>query len=161
MTPFEFAMQMEKEGEAYYREIGRKVNEKGLKNILSMLADDEAKHYDIIKKMAGDLKPIMEPSDILSRAKNVFRQMKEENGGFISGNDQTSLYRKAQEIEKRSIDFYSGMASEVKGETEREMMRRLADEEKRHYFLLENIIQFVSRPKIWIENAEFVHLDEY
>jgi len=161
MTPFEYAMQMEKEGEAYYREIGRKVNEKGLKNILSMLADDEAKHYAIIKQMAGDLKPEMEPSDILSQAKNIFRQMKEESSGFISGNDQTDLYRKAQEIEKRSIAFYSGKVSELKGESEREMMHRLADEEKRHYFLLENIIQFVSRPKVWIENAEFVHLDEY
>ena len=161
MCPFEFAMQMEKEGEAYYREIGRKVNEKGLKNILSMLADDEAKHYAIIKQMAGDLKPEMGPSDFLSRAKNIFRQMKEENSGFIIGNDQTDLYRKAQEIEKKSIDFYSGKISELKGEAEREMMQRLADEEKRHYFLLENIIQFASRPKAWIENAEFVHLDEY
>jgi len=161
MSPFEFAMQMEKEGEEYYREICRKVNEEGLKNILSMLADDEAKHYAIIKRMAGDLKPEMKPSDILAQAKNVFRQMKEENSGFINGNDQTDLYRKAQEIEKRSIDFYSGKASEWKGDAERDMMQRLADEEKRHYFLLGNIIQFVSRPKAWIENAEFVHLDEY
>lgn len=161
MSPFEFAMQMEKEGEAYYREIGRKVNEEGLKNILSMLADDEAKHYAILKQMAGDLKPDTKPNDILSRAKNIFRQMKEESSGFISGNDQTDLYRKAQEIEKRSIDFYSGKASELKVEAEREMMRRLTDEEKRHYFLLENIIHFISRPKVWIENAEFVHLDEY
>lgn len=35
------------------------------------------------------------------------------------------------------------------------------EEEKKHYFLLDNIIEFVSRPEQWLENAEFYHLEEY
>jgi rubrerythrin len=46
-------------------------------------------------------------------------------------------------------------------ETHKEIFLKLADEEKKHYFLLENIIDFVSRPQKWLENAEFYHLDEY
>ena len=41
------------------------------------------------------------------------------------------------------------------------IFQKLAEEEKKHYFLLENIIQFVSRPETWLENAEFYHLEEY
>jgi hypothetical protein len=37
----------------------------------------------------------------------------------------------------------------------------LADEEKKHMILMENLIEFVSRPDTWLENAEWYHLDEY
>lgn len=37
----------------------------------------------------------------------------------------------------------------------------MAGEEKRHFFILENIIDFVSRPQSWLENAEFNKLEEY
>jgi rubrerythrin len=52
-------------------------------------------------------------------------------------------------------------ANEVTEEYQKEIFQRLADEEKKHYFLLENIIEFVSRPETWLENAEFYHLEEY
>jgi rubrerythrin len=37
----------------------------------------------------------------------------------------------------------------------------IAEEEKRHEFLLDHILQFISRPQTWLENAEFNHLDQY
>jgi rubrerythrin len=33
-------------------------------------------------------------------------------------------------------------------------------EEKRHRWILENIIEFVTKPEVWAENAEFDHLEE-
>jgi hypothetical protein len=41
------------------------------------------------------------------------------------------------------------------------MLVMLAKEEQVHYFILENIINFLSRPQAWLEDAEFVNLDEY
>jgi hypothetical protein len=39
----------------------------------------------------------------------------------------------------------------------------LAAEEKKHLRIMENIVEFVSRPEPgnWLENAEWYHLDEY
>jgi hypothetical protein len=37
----------------------------------------------------------------------------------------------------------------------------IAEEEKRHEFLLEHVLQFIARPQTWLENAEFNHLDQY
>ena len=37
----------------------------------------------------------------------------------------------------------------------------LADEEEKHYKLLDNIIELITKPEIWLENAEFNHLDEF
>jgi len=41
------------------------------------------------------------------------------------------------------------------------MIEKLVSEEKKHLLVLENIIEMVNRPNLWIEDAEFNHLDEY
>lgn len=41
------------------------------------------------------------------------------------------------------------------------MLLKLGEEEQRHEFLMENLVEFITRPETWIENAEWLHLDEY
>ena len=160
MNIFEFAMQMEKDGENYYRQLAEKVNNKGIQTILTMLADEEVKHYNALVKIQAQ-KPQMAETTILTDARNVFEQMKEGNEKFNIDVNQIELYKEAQKIEERSINFYLEKADEVTEEYQKELFLKLAEEEKKHYFLLENIIDFVSRPETWLENAEFYHLDEY
>lgn len=69
--------------------------------------------------------------------------------------------KKAQDIEKKSRDFYLDKCTIVELQYQKELFLKLAEEEKKHYFLLDNIIEFVSRPETWLENAEFCHLEEY
>ncbi len=160
MDIFEYAMQMEKDGEDYYRQLAQQTENKGLKTILTILADEEVKHFNTVKKMKTE-KPQMVETTILSSAKNIFVQLKESDEKFGSDIEQKDLYVKAQDIEKKSQDFYLEKANEVKGEYQKDIFLKLAEEEKKHYFLLENIIEFISRPETWLENAEFNHLDEY
>jgi len=160
MNIFEYAMQMEKDGENYYRQLVQQTANKGLRTILTMLADEEVKHYNAIERMQT-AEPQMAETKILTDAKNVFVQIKESNEKFGFDIGQTELYRKAQDIEKKSRDFYLEKANETEKKYQKRIFQKLAEEEKKHYFLLENIIQFVSRPETWLENAEFFHLEEY
>ena len=160
MNIFEYAMQMEKDGEIYYRQLVQQTANKGLKTILTMLADEEVKHYNAIEKMKTAGPDVVETT-ILTDAKNVFIQIQESNESFGFDIGQTELYKKAQDIEKRSQDFYLEKANETEKKYQKRIFQKLAEEEKKHYFLLENIIQFVSRPDTWLENAEFYHLEEY
>ncbi len=157
---FEYAMQMEKDGENYYHQLAQQTANKGLKTILAMLADEEVKHYNAVEKMRT-VKPRIAETAILTDAKNVFVQIKESGESFDFDTTQIELYRKAQVIELESRDFYLEKANEVAEEYQKELFLRLAEEEKKHYFLLDNIIEFVSRPEQWLENAEFYHLEEY
>ena len=157
---FKYAMQMEKDGENYYHQLAQQTANKGLQTILIMLADDEVKHYNAIKRMQTAEAHIAETT-ILTDAKNVFVQIKESSESFYFDANQIVLYRKAQNIEQRSLDFYLEKANEVNEEYHRDIFLRLAEEEKKHYFLLDNIIEFVSKPEQWLENAEFYHLEEY
>jgi len=157
---FEYAMQMEKDGEDYYRQLVQQTANKGMRTILTMLADEEVKHYNAVEKMKTE-KPQIAETKILTDAKSVFVQIKESGESFDFDLKQTELYNKAQDIEKKSYEFYTEKANEVTEEYQKEVFLKLADEEKKHYFLLENIIEFVSRPETWLENAEFYHLEEY
>ncbi|MFZ2147722.1 MAG: ferritin family protein [Sedimentisphaerales bacterium] len=160
MNIFEYAMQMEKDGEEYYRQLARQTANKGLKTILTMLADEEVRHYKAIEKMKT-AEPEMVGTTILSDAKNIFIQIRESNENFNYDTEQIQFYKKAQDIEEKTRDFYLEKANEVEEKYQKEVLLKLADEEKKHYFLLENIIEFVSRPETWLENAEFYHLEEY
>lgn len=157
---FEYAMQMEKDGEDYYRQLVKQASNDGMKTILTMLADEEVNHYDALKKIQSQKTQIAE-SGILTDAKNVFAQIKESGESFDFDINQADLYKKARDIEKKSQDFYAEKANEVTEEYQKELFLKLADEEKKHYVLLDNIIDFVSKPEQWLENAEFFHLEDY
>jgi rubrerythrin len=159
MDIFEYAMQMEKDGEAYYRELAAKSGEQGLSTILDMLAADEVKHYRALQEMQRAAGAEMAGTEVLANAKNVFAQMRGQT--FDLDVSQIELYQKAQEIERRSQEFYAEKAKEVSNPAHEKLFLQIAEEEERHYFLLDHVIEFVSRPQTWIEDAEFTHLDEY
>lgn len=160
MDIFDYALQMEKDGESFYREIAQKTSNEGLQKILTMLADEEVKHYQVIERMKQD-KYQMTETTVLDDARNIFIEMKEQGERFESGQEQAELYTRAQEIEKKSQQFYQEKAGQTYKDDQKKLFERLAKEEEKHYFLLENIIAFVSRPKQWLENAEWYHLEEY
>jgi rubrerythrin len=85
--------------------------------------------------------------------------MKEEKE-FDVDVSQIELYKEALETEKNSQKFYLEKADEEKTPSKKEILLKLADEEKSHCVLLENIISFVSQPDNWLEDSEWYHLDE-
>ena len=98
MDIFKYAMQMEKDGEKFYRELAQKTTNIGIRNILTMLAEAEVVHYNTFKKMSEDLKVELPETNILTDVKNLFAGIK-ESGEFSNINiSQIELYRKAQEI---------------------------------------------------------------
>lgn len=160
MDILEYAIQMEIQGEDYYRELAGNTTDTGFKTILKMLADDEVKHCNALRE-ARESEAEMAETTILDDAENLFAGMSGAHWDVGSDVDEIGLYERALEIEERSEEFYREKALEAENERHRDLFLRLAEEEKKHCFLLENIIEFVSRPQTWLENAEFCHLEEY
>lgn len=160
MNILQFAMQMEKDGERYYRQLARRAANEGIRRIFAMLADEEVKHYQAVEVMETE-QPELAESPILADVKNIFEQIKAAGEEFDFGIEHLELYRKAQDIEQKSRDFYLEHANHMQQEGRKLLFLKLAEEEKKHYFLLDNIIEFVAQPEQWLENAEFCHLEEY
>lgn len=160
MNIYDFAIQFEKDGEAFYREIADKSQDEGIKSIMNMLADEEVKHAEILGEMKSR-NPSIGDSSLFNDAKNVFQKMKEHGHNLNNENNQIEMYKKAQELEEQSKNFYLEKSNEVDNQAHAELLLKIADEERRHYFILETIIELVSRPDTWLENAEFNKLEDY
>ena len=159
MDIFEFAIQMERDGEAFYRNLAEKAEHTGIKRIFTMLAEDEIKHQNAIDALRTASRVDMVSTEILANAKNVFADL--SPASWSGETVQIDLYKQAQEIERKSQAFYEEKAATLDEGAAKSLLLQIAEEEKRHYFLLDNLIEFVNRPQSWLENAEFVHLDEY
>jgi rubrerythrin len=158
---FEYAMQMEKDGETYYRELAAGCTMEGLKKILTLLAEDEVSHYETFRKLKETLDVDFPGTGILGNAKNIFIEMREKEKNFNTGTTGIELYEKAVEIEKKSEAFYKEKSETIEDSNTKCILLKIAEDEKKHRFLLENMIKFLSRPQTWVENAEFNHLEEY
>ncbi|SHO52715.1 ferritin-like domain-containing protein [Desulfopila aestuarii] len=162
MNVFEFAMQMEKDGEKFYREIAEKTKDAGLKKIFNTLADEEVIHYNTFKSLHEKTAAKAVESNVLEKAKNIFTEMKAKGGLQVSDDTaQVEAYKKAMKAEEEAYTFYEKKAAEAADENEKNILLTFAREERRHYRLLENVIEFVSRPEQWMEDAEFANMDQY
>ena len=161
MEVYRFAMQMEKDGEAYYRECASKTASAGLSRILQMLADAEVAHYELFRRMQANEEAVLPDSALLDKIKSVFAEIREKEGAAGVRVSEVELYRKAQELERKSWELYESGAERASCPSEKLTFERIAVEERRHYRILEGIIDFVSRPQQWLENAEWYHLEDY
>jgi rubrerythrin len=161
MNIFEFAKEKEKYAEEFYRDRAAKSPDKGLTEIFLLLANEEEKHFELIEKMQADAPVELGNTNVLADATEIFEKIRQDAKKFSLDKSELELYKEAQNIEQNARKFYLEKANEVKPQAQKDIFLKLAEEEKKHYFLLDNIIEFVSRPQRWLEDAEFYHLEEY
>lgn len=160
MDALEIAMKMEQDGEIFYRELAKNAMNPGFREIFTQLAEDEAAHYQHFKSMQSVPEQVRETA-VLKNAGNIFKEMIAKDELKNLDPSQLELYQKAMETEKKSQDFYLDKAADVQDKNQSELFTKIAQEEEKHYFLLHNIFEMVLRPTTWVENGEFVHLEEY
>ena len=161
MDIFEFAKEKEKYAEEFYRDRAAKSPDKGLAEIFLLLANEEEKHFDMIEKMQAEVPAELTETTVLSDATAIFEKIREGAKKFSFDRSELELYKEAQKIEQNARDYYLDKADQVEVQAQKDIFIKLAEEEKKHYFLLDNIIDFVSRPQQWLENAEFHHMEDY
>jgi rubrerythrin len=164
MEIYEFAIQMEIDGEKYYRNLEQKCSSAGLRKIFRLLADEEVRHRLLLESLREKTAPATDDSEILNNVKNIFLSMKEEETHWTTESKEAiEAFQKAYAIEDMGKKFYLQKAKEAKDEQAKAILTMLAEEEECHARIMENIVEFISRPEpgYWLENAEWHHLEEY
>ena len=135
MNIFEFAIQMEKDGEDYYRQLARQTDNSQFRKILTMLADEEVEHRKYLEKAQTE-KPQTAETTVLADSRGIFEQIKDSGEFEDLQGTQIDLYEKARDLEQKNQDYYTEKAAEVKEDYQKELFLLLAEEEKKHFFLL-------------------------
>ncbi len=155
MNVYEYAMKVEKEGEAYYREMAAAASNAGLKKIFTMLADEEVKHYNVFKSMMKKEKMNLEKLDLITDTKTIFQTLLEEKDNVTFDVDQIQFYKDAIKREEHSHDFYTQNAEKLEDGNEKAIFLHIASEEVKHKQVLEEIVIFLEEPADWVASAEF------
>lgn len=157
MNVFEYAIQMEVDGEKFYRELALENKDNDLKQVFTSLAEDEKNHAKIIKEKQIGTSSSIEEGDVAS-VENVFTDATD----VVSEDypiEQLHAYRKALEMEKKSINLYKKLLAEAP--ENKEIFEFLIEQEEDHYNIIEEIIEMLMRPQEWIESAMFGLRKEY
>jgi rubrerythrin len=154
-------MEKEKLSEEYYRQLAEKTSHKGLKNICNMLAVEERNHYKIVEQMSRKVPAKVAQTPLLSDAGKIFKKMRQSAEKFNFNISELELYQKARDIEEESRKFYLEKSEQVEDARQKRIFKKLADEEQKHFFLLEQICDFIARPQWFLENAEMYRFDDY
>jgi rubrerythrin len=159
MNIFDQAMALEQEGASLYREFAREAPDRGMKHIFSWLADQELKHLHIFQLLRSCKPASVAESPELRDIKDIFDGWKDSDTCIQVKTTQADVYRRALDIEKKSISVYESYANQSADEHQKGIFLTIAKEEKRHQWIVENIIEFITKPEVWVENAEFSHLN--
>jgi rubrerythrin len=166
MDIFDFALKMELDGEKYYRDLAEQVKYDDLKKVLIGLAEDEERHYEIIKSAKEQMKPI-EADSSLSKIQNVFvinknKEFSPDDNEFIAKlkDEQFDVYEAALKKEKESVELYKKLKEDAKKQEEQVIFEKLMHEEEKHVEVIENILEMLNHVNDWVEAAEFNHRDD-
>lgn len=161
MNVFDFALKMEQDGKAYYEKLARECRFPGLKGIFTRLAADEQKHYDTFQKMKTEGGPVaMADSGALDEAKNIFAELMRNKDKAEAGDDPEG-YRHAMKLEADSFRFYEDAAAKEQDKGVKALLLRIAEEEHRHFTILENVYNFINAPSQYLAWREFSNLGEF
>ncbi len=161
MNIIDYALQTEKDGEAYYRELAAKADVFGVRCVFELLADAEAEHYRIFMQMKQNLPVGRSDERHISKIKTMFSEMKEKGEIDVKCRDQIDAYIKARDLEKESQQMYEQKAEELVNPKQKQLCLRIAREEGKHYLIMDNLIRFLQRPDTWLEDAEWRNMEDY
>ena len=167
MNVLEFAINMENDGEKYYREQAVLNSGNGLFVVCSMLADDEANHAVLLRSRYESGSFVPDEGNNVDRVGNVFSGLGDINYGDKDISGQLDFYRLAADRERASIELYSEMLGEalgqdgVDGKADVLLFEFLIRQEEEHLRVLEELVKLLSHAEDWVEDAEFGNREEY
>jgi rubrerythrin len=152
-------MQMELDGKAFYEKSAAGTAQPELKKILLQLAQEEEGHYKFFKRMkeghpdAAAQIPTERPAMLTS--KNLFQLMAQNGAQKPFGEDARSVWNHALKIEEKAVKTYSDEAAKEKDSSRKRLLEMIADEERTHVYLIDNILSYMVDPKGFVDSANY------
>lgn len=133
-------------------------NELG-KKMFKKLAQDEIEHLNTFGELFSSIiggegwKKFVEEEELRGEYSLIdeltLKVEKEEKKGELGA------IRIGMELERKAIDFFEKSAKEASDATAKEIFRRICEEEKLHYDLLQAQYDYVTESGFWFDIAEF------
>jgi rubrerythrin len=112
-------------------------------------------------KMKQNLEPQKAGFSVLQNASCVFRPLLGKRELMEELKNDPDAYRHIVRREEEDVRFYEDLAAKAKDSESRALLLMIADEERKHLSIVENIYSFVESPKSYLAWGEFSNIKEY
>ena len=119
-SAFDLALELEVDGKEYYLQQAEAIDDLQLKQLFTMLAEDEEKHYQIIKSMRdrGEYQDLDVDSEAVAAARKIFAS-RVKSGEIFSRRDQLlrglSTRRQSRKGKFSALLHFSGGSHQRRG----------------------------------------------
>ncbi len=161
MDNIEFAIQMELDGKNFYNEQAEINKGKSLERVFRLLAEEEQKHADTIRKYADQKGYELDEQKALGEFKNIFTDEEDFKLETTVDPNQIDVYRLALSKEQESIDLYNKMKAEAETDDGKKLFGYLVKQEEEHYNIFDNLVDHLRKAEDWVEDAEFGRRPKY
>ena len=159
MNILECIIKMKQETRAHYGRLIEAATEKDLKQLFTLLAAAEAEHIDKLVAMKGKINKISESGmNMFDESVCVFSPHIDPRHLAEALRNDPDAYRHVVQEEEETIEFFDQLKSQAESDQMKRLCQVLADKEREHLTMLENIYFFVEEPRTYLEWGEFSNL---
>lgn len=150
------AIQMEKDGYAFYMEAAAQTKNDCGKTIFESLAADELVHLETFQKIfQGKINAVEWNTLVQSNRKftnlTIFPKNLKKNEDLNPNNDELYALHIGMESEKEAIDYYMTIINNVSDKDVKEILIEIINQEKNHYQLLQQEFSHISTTGLWYD----------
>lgn len=159
------AIKLEEDGIDFYQKASEKTSHPFGKKMFLSFAEDEKRHLTVLKEILANLKfsdfdRFFEEKNPREKIKTIFREVKNEIRERVAANpDEVEALKIGMDMEWESVEFYQDALEKTQDSHQKAFFRRLIEEEKEHYELLQNTRSYLKDSGEWFLWEEKALLD--
>ena len=159
MNILECTIKMKQETRAHYSKLAEVVTDSELKRLFSLLAAAEDEHIDKLIALKATMNDTNTSSlNALDESVCVFSPHIDPRHLADTLRHDPDVYRHVVHEEEETIEFFDQLKEQAENEQMKRICQVLADKEREHLTMLENIYFFVEEPRTYLEWGEFSNL---
>lgn len=166
LTALKTAIQLEKDGEEYYKNAAKKSSTPFAQELFKQLAAEEKIHLKKVEVLYKALGEKGSPSENLKLTKpasaiqDVFKKATGElKDKAPAGSTDLEAIKTAMGMEEQSITLYDELEKAAKDSFTKRFFVLLSYEERGHYLSLVDAYDYLVDPPAWLELKEKIMLD--
>lgn len=153
------AIKLEINGKAFFNRAAELTKNELGKKMFLRLASEEVKHLETFSRLfssimkTDDWKKELEQEE-LKGTSDVIEELSSRMER-AEGKSEIEALRIGMELEQKAIDFFRSCCEGTEDPVAQEIFKKIADEEKFHYDLLQAQYDSVTGSGFWLDSAEF------
>lgn len=158
MNVFDFAMDIERSGSRFYRQLAERAEREGVKTIFTMMAKDEELLLERFRAMKSST--MTGDSSALEYVENIFEKSVDA-AEALELEDDLEAYSYVMRVEENICRLYEEAAERESNAEAKKQLLRIAKEEHRELDSLRKTYDFVNAPNEYLAWGEFSNQGEF